>query len=91
MTEFYVSLHSINDVKQFVTSASMMRVDIDVISGRYTVDAKSILGLCSLDLEKPVLVRVYGEDADGQSFRGAVEKLVTEPPEEKLGRSLTAR
>lgn len=83
MTEFYVSLHSINDVKQFVTSASMMRVDIDVISGRYTVDAKSILGLCSLDLEKPVLVRVYGEDADGQSFRGAVEKLVTEPPEEK--------
>ena len=82
MTEFYVSLHSINDVKQFVTSASMMRVDIDVISGRYTVDAKSILGLCSLDLEKPVLVRVYGEDADGQSFRGAVEKLVTEPPEE---------
>lgn len=83
MTEFYVSLHSINDVKQFVTSASMMRVDIDVISGRYTVDAKSILGLCSLDLEKPVLVRVYGEDADGQSFRGAVDKLVTEPPEEK--------
>ena len=83
MTEFYASLHSINDVKQFVTSASMMRVDIDVISGRYTVDAKSILGLCSLDLEKPVLVRVYGEDADGQSFRGAVEKLVTEPPEEK--------
>ena len=83
MTEFYVSLHSINDVKQFVTSASMMRVDIDVVSGRYTVDAKSILGLCSLDLEKPVLVRVYGEDADGQSFRGAVEKLVTEPPEEK--------
>ena len=82
MTEFYVSLHSINDVKQFVTSASMMRVDIDVISGRYTVDAKSILGLCSLDLDKPVLVRVYGEDADGQSFRGAVEKLVTQPPEE---------
>ena len=82
MTEFYVSLHSINDVKQFVTSASMMRVDIDVISGRYTVDAKSILGLCSLDLDKPVLVRVYGEDADGQSFRGTVEKLVTQPPEE---------
>lgn len=81
MTEFYVSLHSINDVKQFVTSASMMRVDVDVISGRYTVDAKSILGLCSLDLEKPVLVRVYGENADGQSFRSAVEKLVTEPPE----------
>ena len=54
-----------------------------MISGRYTVDAKSILGLCSLDLEKPVLVRVYGEDADGQSFRGAVEKPVTEPPEEK--------
>ncbi len=83
MTEFYVLLHSVNDVKQFVTSASMIPVDIDVISGRYTVDAKSILGLCSLDLDKPVLVRVYGEDADGQSFRGAVEKMIAEPPEEK--------
>lgn len=83
MTEFYVKLQSIHDVKHFVTTASMMRADIDVISGRYTVDGKSILGLCSLDLDKPVLVRVYGEDADGAEFRGAVEPMVTEAPTEE--------
>ena len=82
MTEFFVKLHSINDVKHFVTTASMMRGDIDVISGRYTVDAKSILGLCSLDLEKPIQVRVYGSDADGESFRKGVEALVVEAPQE---------
>ena len=68
------------DVKQFVTAASLMPVDIDVISGRYTVDAKSILGLCSLDLEQPVQVRVYGEAADGAAFRESISALVM--PEE---------
>ena len=76
MTEFKVSLHSVSDVKQFVSAASLMPVDIDVASGRYIVDAKSILGLCSLDLEKPVLVRVYGGESDGARFREQVENLI---------------
>lgn len=80
MTEFFAVLHSMADVKQFVTAASLMPVDIDVISGRYTVDAKSILGLCSLDLEQPVQVRVYGENADGAAFRESISTLVV--PEE---------
>ena len=70
MTEFYVKLHSIADVKLFVTRASLMPVDIDVVSGRYTVDAKSILGLCSLDLEKPVQVKVYGGPEEGEAHAG---------------------
>ena len=81
MTEFYVSLHSMGDVKQFVTAASRSQVDIDVCSGRYTVDAKSILGICSLELERPVQVKVYGEEKDGADFR-AIANLVTEPPKE---------
>ena len=76
MTEFQVSLHSMGNVKQFVSAASLMPVDIDVMSGRYTVDAKSILGLCSLDLDKPVQVRVYGEARDGEAFRERVKELV---------------
>ena len=80
MTEFFAALHSMADVKQFVTAASLMSVDIDVISGRYTVDAKSILGLCSLDLEQPVQVRVYGGDSDGAAFRESIAPLVV--PEE---------
>lgn len=82
MTEFYVKLQSIQDVKLFVTTASMLRADIDVVSGRYTVDGKSILGLCSLDLDKPVLVRVYGEEADGTEFRSCVEHMCTDAPKE---------
>ncbi len=76
MTEFYVKLHAISDVKEFVTAASMLAVDIDVISGRYTVDAKSILGLCSLDLNQPVQVKVYGSDEDGAKFRSDIAKLI---------------
>ncbi len=82
MTEFYVRLHAVSEVKQFVTAASLIPVDIDVISGRYTVDAKSILGLCSLDLDRPVQVRVYGEASDGQQFRESVSNLIAETPEE---------
>lgn len=80
MTEFYVSLHSINDVRDFVSAASLSPVDIDVVSGRYTIDAKSIMGLFSLSLEAPVMVRVYGTDADGQSFRDAVAQMEVAPP-----------
>lgn len=82
MTEFYVSLHSVTDVKEFVAMASMLTVDVDVTSGRYTVDGKSILGLCSLELERPVKVQVYGEAADGQGFQANVERMVVEPPKE---------
>ncbi len=82
MTEFYVSLHSVMDVKEFVAMASALTVDVDVTSGRYTVDGKSILGLCSLALEHPVKVQVYGEAADGQGFRTSVEKMIVEPPKE---------
>jgi phosphotransferase system HPr-like phosphotransfer protein len=81
MLEFFVALHSVADVKQFVSAASLSAVDIDVISGRYTVDAKSILGLCSLDLDKPVQVRIYGEEQDGQAFRESVEKMIVDAPE----------
>jgi phosphotransferase system HPr-like phosphotransfer protein len=83
MTEFYVGLHSIQDVREFVSAASLTPVDIDVISGRYTIDAKSVLGLFSLDLEAPVLVRVYGSDDDGKTFRQGVEKLIVEPSTEQ--------
>lgn len=82
MTEFYVALHSINDVREFVSAASLTPVDIDVVSGRYTIDAKSIMGLFSLSLQEPVMVRVYGTDSDGQGFRNAVANLEVAAPEQ---------
>lgn len=62
MKEFNVLLSSINDVKNFVNIVTKYDCDIDLISGRYVVDAKSIMGIFSLDLTKPIKVEVHGED-----------------------------
>jgi hypothetical protein len=52
MDALKVRLHTIEDVRMFVTAANMQVSDIDVVSGRYTIDAKSLLGIFSLDLTK---------------------------------------
>lgn len=62
MTEFVVVLSSINDVKNFVNVVTKYDYEIDLISGRYVVDAKSIMGIFSLDLTKPIKVEARGED-----------------------------
>lgn len=69
MQTFFVTLASITDVKHFVDAASRCSCEVDVLSGRYIIDAKSIMGLFSLDLSKPVQVEFHGTDADGASFR----------------------
>lgn len=62
MKEFTVVLSSINDVKNFVNVVTKYDYEIDLTSGRYVVDAKSIMGIFSLDLTKPIKVEAYGED-----------------------------
>ncbi len=76
MKEFQVLLTSINHVKDFVTAASMCSCDIDVTSGRYTIDAKSIMGLFSLDLSRPINIRVLGSDQEAEAFYRAIEEVV---------------
>jgi len=58
MKTMSVLLSSINSVKEFVNIVSKYDCDIDLVSGRYVVDAKSIMGIFSLDLSKPITVRV---------------------------------
>ena len=62
MKEFTVVLSSINDVKNFVNVVTKYEYEIDLTSGRYVVDAKSIMGIFSLDLTKPIRVEAHGED-----------------------------
>ncbi|MCL2580316.1 MAG: HPr family phosphocarrier protein [Oscillospiraceae bacterium] len=62
MKQLSIMLHTINDVKEFVGVVSHFDYDIDLISGRYAVDAKSIIGIFSLDLSKPLKVNIYSED-----------------------------
>ena len=78
MKSFLVKLTSIADVKNFVSAASLQPFDIDVVSGRYTIDAKSIMGLFSLDLTAPIRVEVQSTDEDADLFRSVVADLVVE-------------
>lgn len=64
MTKATVSLQTINDVKEFVTIVMHYDFDIDLVSGRYAVDAKSIMGIFSLDLSKPIALNAHTDDAD---------------------------
>ena len=73
---FSVLLSSINDVKSFVRAASEQPCDIDVVSGRYIIDAKSIMGIFSIDLAKPIRVEVHGTPDDAERFYDAVKSLV---------------
>lgn len=62
MKSFKVMLSSIVDVKNFVNLVNEFSFDVDMVSGRYVVDAKSLMGIFSLDLAKPIVVCVYSED-----------------------------
>lgn len=57
-----VLLSSINEVKNFVNIVSKYDCEIDLTSGRYVVDAKSIMGIFSLDLSKPITVEIHSDD-----------------------------
>lgn len=62
MKTFNIMLKSINDVKDFVNIVNKYDFDIDLSSGRYIVDAKSIMGIFSLDLSKPIRVEVHMDE-----------------------------
>ena len=62
MKEFNVKIVTIDDVKKFVAAVSSFNYDIDLISGRYAVDAKSIMGLFSIDLSKELKLRAHTDD-----------------------------
>lgn len=63
MTEIEVLLNNIDKVKSFVMITSKFDTDMDLVSGRYTIDAKSIMGIFSMDLSKPIVLKIY-EDED---------------------------
>ena len=57
-----IMLKTINDVKAFVNSVIKCDFDVVLTSGRYTVDAKSIMGIFSLDLSKPLTMEIRSDD-----------------------------
>ena len=57
-----ISLNSIDKVKSFVNDLSQYNVDFDLVSGRYVIDAKSIMGIFSLDLSKPIDLNIHADN-----------------------------
>ena len=58
-----ISLNSIDKVKSFVNAITQFNFDFDLISGRYVIDAKSIMGIFSLDLSKPIDLNIHADGA----------------------------
>ena len=62
MKTVQISLNSIDKVKSFVNAITQFDYDFDLISGRYVIDAKSIMGIFSLDLSKPIDLAIHAEE-----------------------------
>ncbi|NMB95092.1 MAG: HPr family phosphocarrier protein [Clostridiaceae bacterium] len=74
MKSFNIMLRSITDVKDFVNIVNKYDFDVDLSSGRYIVDAKSIMGIFSLDLSKPIKLEAYTDDCE--NFCKEIEKFI---------------
>jgi len=61
-----ISLNSIDKVKAFVNDVTKYDSDFDLVSGRYVIDAKSIMGIFSLDLSKAIDLNIHNEDSIDQ-------------------------
>lgn len=64
MRTLTIHLKSINEVKEFVRIVNDFSYDVDLISGRYIVDAKSIMGIFSLDLARPIALEIHSDTAE---------------------------
>ena len=62
MKTVQISLNSIDKVKSFVNDITKFNNDFDLVSGRYVIDAKSIMGIFSLDLSKPINLNTHAEE-----------------------------
>ena len=74
MKIFDIRLSTIEDVRNFVNEVTRCEYDVDLASGRYIVDAKSIMGIFSLDLLNPIRMTVHSDTAD--EFLARVEKYI---------------
>ena len=72
-----ISLGNVADVKSFVNSVSKFGCEVDLVSGRYIVDGRSIMGIFSLDLSKPINANIRA-CADEKSFLTEIERLIAE-------------
>lgn len=76
MQKVQISLNSIDKVKSFVNTINQYDFDFDLISGRYVIDAKSIMGIFSLDLSKPIDLTIYSDDESSDVLKALEPYIV---------------
>lgn len=76
--KFKIMLNTIDKVKRFGVISSVQNFDMDLSSDRYTVDAKSILGIFSLDLTKAMKLTIYASKDDAKDFLNQISALIIE-------------
>ena len=69
-----ISLNSIDKVKSFVNDITKFDYDFDLVSGRYVIDAKSIMGIFSMELDRPIEMEM--SDADMEKLKSQFEKFM---------------
>ncbi len=75
MKTVQISLNSIDKVKSFVNEITKYDNDFDIVSGRYVIDAKSIMGIFSLDLSKPIDLNIHA-DCDVDAILAALDPYI---------------
>ena len=76
MKTYRLDLNSIEKVKGFVSAISNMEGYFDLVSGRYVVDAKSIMGIFSLDLSRALTLIVHADDEKSAGFLEEADKFI---------------
>lgn len=75
--KFHVVLNTIDKVKRFIEIVILFEQDIDIVTGRYVVDAKSILGIFSIDLTRPMDCVIHTDDEEiCEKFREAIKEFI---------------
>ena len=74
MKEVKIILSNIQDIRDFVNQVILVDYDVDLVQGRYVVDAKSIMGIFSLDLLSTIALQAHTEYAE--DLIAKIEKFI---------------
>lgn len=79
MNTFNISINTIDKVKRFVNLTNRCEADVDIISGRLLVDAKSIMGIFSMDLTRPMTLLVHESNIEKlEEYKKLFEEFIIE-------------
>ena len=74
MKEINIKLTSVQDIRDFVNIVILSDYDVDLVQGRYTIDAKSIMGIFALDTLSPITLVAHSDDTN--DFFAEIDEFV---------------